>query len=68
MATINRMKSTNLALTEPITARAQTAYLFSPVNCLFSRKGIAHAKNKESKEKKSLSPDHSLNFYMENVN
>jgi hypothetical protein len=67
MATINRIKSTNLALTEPITTRAP-AFLFSPANCLFSRKGIAHVKNKESEEKKSLSPDHSLNFYMENVN
>jgi hypothetical protein len=65
MATINKIKSTRLKLTETIMARALTSYVFSLFSCPFSGKSFAQAKNEEFEEKESSFTDKRLDFYME---
>jgi hypothetical protein len=62
---IRKIKSPSLLQTETITAKAQISNLFVLFSCLSFEKSLAHAKNTGFEEKKSLSPENSLDFYIE---
>lgn len=64
-AAILKIKSLSLLLTENITAKAQSSNLFVIFGCLSLEKSIAYAKNTGFEEKKSSSPEHGLDFYIE---